>query len=321
MAKKINELDNISALTDTCVFITQDVGATNQVTSKVSLGAFLTWLTAEHTFPFDTDKFLSGNGIQVSTENGNITYTAKLGEGLSFDTDGKITVTGGGTSSGSYVWIRWADNEPIADTDIKTTPSDYMGVYTGSETTAPTAYTSYQWFKIKGEQGEQGVQGIQGIQGEQGEQGVQGEQGIQGIQGIQGESGEDGRGIVSIAKTATADNVDTYTVTYTDETTSTFTVTNGITTVSSAAINLIGTFTANGWSDTAPYTQTVALTGITAGCAPIIDLITSEDITTGINENEEWSYISKVTVTDGSLTAKCYDKKPTIALNFMVKVV
>ena len=42
-----------------------------------------------------------------------------------------------------------------------------------------------------------------------------------------GETGSDGRGIVSVEKTGTSGNVDTYTITYTDETTSTFTVTNG----------------------------------------------------------------------------------------------
>lgn len=40
-------------------------------------------------------------------------------------------------------------------------------------------------------------------------------------------NGEDGRGIVNIAKTATSGLVDTYTITYTDQTTSTFNVTNG----------------------------------------------------------------------------------------------
>ena len=42
-----------------------------------------------------------------------------------------------------------------------------------------------------------------------------------------GETGADGRGIVSVEKTGTSGKVDTYTITYTDETTSTFTVTNG----------------------------------------------------------------------------------------------
>ena len=44
---------------------------------------------------------------------------------------------------------------------------------------------------------------------------------------VVGQDGEDGRGIVSIEKTATVGLVDTYTITYTDGTTSTFDVTNG----------------------------------------------------------------------------------------------
>ena len=51
--------------------------------------------------------------------------------------------------------------------------------------------------------------------------------GEQGVQGDPGADGEDGRGITSIIKTATSGLVDTYTITYTDGTTSTFTVTNG----------------------------------------------------------------------------------------------
>ncbi len=45
--------------------------------------------------------------------------------------------------------------------------------------------------------------------------------------GPSGADGEDGKGIVSIIKTNTTGLIDTYTITYTDATTSTFTVTNG----------------------------------------------------------------------------------------------
>lgn len=47
------------------------------------------------------------------------------------------------------------------------------------------------------------------------------------VVGQDGADGEDGRGIVSIEKTGTQGLVDTYTITYTDGTTSTFEVTNG----------------------------------------------------------------------------------------------
>lgn len=45
--------------------------------------------------------------------------------------------------------------------------------------------------------------------------------------GDPGNPGETGNGIANISKTGTSGLVDTYTITYTDGTTTTFTVTNG----------------------------------------------------------------------------------------------
>ena len=50
---------------------------------------------------------------------------------------------------------------------------------------------------------------------------------LKGDQGEQGETGETGVGIKSITKTSSINNVDTYTITFTDNSTKTFTVTNG----------------------------------------------------------------------------------------------
>lgn len=63
--------------------------------------------------------------------------------------------------------------------------------------------------------------------GPQGPQGVQGVQGIQGAQGAQGIQGANGRGITSIVKTNTSGLIDTYTITFTDSTTTLFNITNG----------------------------------------------------------------------------------------------
>lgn len=57
---------------------------------------------------------------------------------------------------------------------------------------------------------------------------VVGPQGEQGIPGEQGVPGNDGVSITSIEKTSSQDNIDTYTITYSDGHTSTFTVTNGV---------------------------------------------------------------------------------------------
>ena len=83
---------------------------------------------------------------------------------------------------------------------------------------------------IQGPQGEQGPQGATGAQGPQGPQGAKGQKGDTGAQGPQGPAGQDGtdgNGIVSITKTASVGLVDTYTITFTNGTTTTFDVTNG----------------------------------------------------------------------------------------------
>lgn len=68
------------------------------------------------------------------------------------------------------------------------------------------------------------TQGAIGPQGPQGEQGVPGQTGPT---GPAGNDGQDGVSIVNIVKTSSSGSVDTYTIYYSDGTTSTFTVTNG----------------------------------------------------------------------------------------------
>lgn len=65
---------------------------------------------------------------------------------------------------------------------------------------------------------------LSACKGTPGEQGPRGEQGED---GAKGEKGDDGKGIVSVIKTATSGLVDTYTIIYTNGTTTTFEVTNG----------------------------------------------------------------------------------------------
>lgn len=95
----------------------------------------------------------------------------------------------------------------------------------------------------------------------------------------------------------------------------------GTTTVTSSAVNLTGTLAADGWSDTAPYIQTVTVTGLASDGYPILDLVASTDSTTRINENKEWCYITDAETAENSLTITCDKAKPTIALNFVIKVV
>lgn len=86
--------------------------------------------------------------------------------------------------------------------------------------------------------------------------------------------------------------------------------------------NYTAILTADNWSgDTAPYTQTVEMTDITAETSPIIDLSVSDDIDVGKEEIAQWSYITKAVTDENVIVFSCYEDKPTIDLNIKVKVV
>ncbi len=122
----------------------------------------------------------------------------------------------GTAGTSAYVHIKWGTSS-TPDT-LLDAPNLYIGIYAGTSATAPASYTGYCWYRYKGEQGIQGEQGVQGVQGQQG------------IEGAQGAKGDTGKGISSIARTSgsgTAGTTDTYTITFTDSTTATFTVYNG----------------------------------------------------------------------------------------------
>ena len=133
--------------------------------------------------------------------------------------------------------------------------------------------------------------------------------------------GTNGRGITSVDKTSSVDNVDTYTITYSDTTTSSFDVTNGITTVSTDKVDYTCTFKVTDWSSSAPYTQTVNVAGITADINPRIDIIVSDGVSLGIKEEAAFACVTRGVTGDGTLTLYCYEEKPTVDMNIMIEVV
>ena len=136
-----------------------------------------------------------------------------------------------------------------------------------------------------------------------------------------GTDGTNGIGITSIDKTSSVDNVDTYTITYSDTTTSSFDVTNGITTISTDKIDYTCTFKATDWSSSIPYTQTVNVEGITASMNPRIDIIVSDGVSLGIKEESAFACVTKGITGDGTLTLYCYEEKPTVDMNIMIEVI
>jgi len=59
----------------------------------------------------------------------------------------------GATGANAYVWIKYSATQPTQDSDMRDTADEWIGIYSGTASSAPTTYTSYTWYKIKGETG------------------------------------------------------------------------------------------------------------------------------------------------------------------------
>ena len=98
----------------------------------------------------------TGTGIANIVLNSDYTLTITMDDGTTSYTTGSIrgaTGAQGPIGPAAYVHIRWSATQPTQDSDMSTTPNDWMGIYAGASQTAPTAYTDYAWYKVKGETG------------------------------------------------------------------------------------------------------------------------------------------------------------------------
>lgn len=145
----------------------------------------------------------------------------------------------------------------------------------------------------------------EGITGPQGPQGVTGPQGETGLQGETGPKGEDGRGIVSVLKTDSVDNVDTYTITFTDNTSSTFTITNGVASTDGVGVKSIDFISTNGAVDTYKIILTNGNSTIfTAPTFPYVDKDSYVEKELNVYRNKD--------VVDKTFTVRFYEKTPNV---------
>lgn len=87
------------------------------------------------------------------------------------------------------------------------------------------------------------------------------------------------------------------------------------------ATTYTATLTTAGWSSSAPYTQTVTVSGLLATDNPIADVVLSDTVATAQAQLDAWSNVGRITTSVNSITAYCYDTKPTTAIPIQLKVV
>ena len=151
--KAISQLNPASTITASDLFVLQQNNEAKSLPGQV----LINWLTAA------ADGHGGISNIAKTSTSGLVdTYTITLAD----TTTKTFTVTNGAkgdkgnTGQAWYVHIRYADHQPTQNSDMSTVANDWIGIYSGTSSSAPTAYTSYTWFKIKGEQGIQGLQGV-----------------------------------------------------------------------------------------------------------------------------------------------------------------
>lgn len=109
------------------------------------------------TFDFVVTNGRSINSIAKTSTSGLVdTYTITYNNG----TTSKFTVTNGAKGDkgdNSYVWIKYASQEPTESShSMGDIPDDWIGIYSGNASSAPSDWKQYKWFQYKGEKGDTG---------------------------------------------------------------------------------------------------------------------------------------------------------------------
>lgn len=88
----------------------------------------------------------------------------------------------------------------------------------------------------------------------------------------------------------------------------------------SAATHYTVSVPASGWSASAPYTQTVTITGMLDTDKPQMDIVQSTTLATRIAQREAYNLISLIDSGTNSLTLTCDESKPEIDLTVQLEV-
>lgn len=148
--KSIGELVSATSVGATDLFVLEQ----NNTAKKLTGQTLENWLVS----------FADGHGgihslVKTSSSGTNPvidTYTITYADQTTSTFQVKNGVKGDKGDS-QYVHIKYSSAMPTKDSDMYDTPDDYIGIYSGASSTAPTDYTSYTWFKYKGEKGDIGT--------------------------------------------------------------------------------------------------------------------------------------------------------------------
>lgn len=148
--KSIRDLNQATGVTSSDLFVLEQSGQAKKLTGQ----QLENWLVS----------FADGHGgiqslVKTSSTGTNPvidTYTITYAD----ESTSTFTVTNGikgDKGNQTYVWIKYAAQYPTADNQMGDSPDDWIGLYVGTASAAPTTRASYTWFQWKGDTGDPAV--------------------------------------------------------------------------------------------------------------------------------------------------------------------
>ena len=399
--KSIDQLNEAEKIYATDLFVLQQSGTAKKLTGQI----LLNWLTAAAdghggiqsiaklstsglvdtyritladttTFDFVVNNGRGITGISKTSTSGLVdTYTISYNNG----TTSKFTVTNGAKGDkgdNAYVWIKYASQKPTESShSIGDIPDDWIGIYSGNASTAPTDWQQYKWFKHKGEKGDTGspatlvtksvtyqvsdsgtiipsgawASSVQVVS-----QGkylwtkteLQFNTGDPIISYSVGRMGIDGSGAVSTVAgvypdetgnvTLTAANVGALAVSGGDmegpinmngqtisglnDPTEDTQAANKVYVDSRATTAVTLSLPASGWAGSGPYTQTIAVQGLTDGRRCMVYPAYGDDADANIAMREACACVSYAKRSGSNVTITCLEDKPAVDISIIVEM-
>lgn len=146
--REIDLLPAAEQITLEDLFLLKQGGVAKKLTGQTMI-AFLTALADGHGGIHTIEK--------TGTEGLVDTYRITLADGSPFGysiTNGEK----GDKGDNAYTWIKYASQEPTADSSsMGDIPDKWMGIYAGPLAAPPEDWAAYKWFEIKGQKGDTGA--------------------------------------------------------------------------------------------------------------------------------------------------------------------
>lgn len=147
--KAISQLNPATAVTALDLFVLEQSGEAKKLTGQI----LENWLLSYADGHGGVQSFvkIGSSGTNPVIDVWRMTYAD--------ETYTDIPVTNGvkgDQGDQTYVWIKYAAHYPTSDADMSSSPDDWIGIYSGTSSTAPIHYTDYIWYEFKGEKGDTG---------------------------------------------------------------------------------------------------------------------------------------------------------------------